>query len=815
MKKTIFLLCFSALTIIHLNAQWNELVKKTASDGAQFDNLGISVAIDGDYAVVGAHFDDDNGSNSGSAYIFKKNQGGTDNWGELVKLTASDGATDDNFGRRVSIFGDYSIIGAHGDDDNGSLSGSAYIFKKDLGGSDNWGELIKLTASDGATLDLFGYSLAIHGDYAVVGAQHANPGSSPFQGQVYVFKKDLGGIDNWGELKILTASDGTTNDFFGFSVHIHGDYIIVGTIEEGGNGQGAAYIFKKDQGGVDNWGEIKKITHPNPLADDSFGNSVAINGTYAIVGASGDDVSVINEGSAHVFKQTLGGSDNWGHLTMLTASDGFSNDFFGSSVGIHSDKVIVGAEGVSANRGAIYYFEKDQDGIDNWGETQKVLASDGTTDDRFGVSVGISSDYAISGAWRDHIGSSEDQGSAYIYKYQEPCSGMIQVTDGPFSQEVIFTNVSSFNTSSFAISGGSDRLLIASMTHRVTGISSVSYDGTPMNLAVSHNPAGPSSYIYYLVLPGSSPINGSFTINSAGSNFTYFVIGAIVVSCADTSSPLGNTTTQSPVGNSSSLSISSSVNNLVVDAIAADANVTSWSIGANQSPIHTATANNHAHASSYEISSTGSTPMTWTWTGGAAPYTHSAAEFIASPPLPVEWINFDATFDSRQVKLFWETAQEINNEGFEIEHSTNLQNWNIIGFEPGIGNSSIKQSYYFLHNNVENGIQYYRLKQIDFDGNFSFSKIIDVAININLETPSLQVFPNPTTEIFKIQLINPEEESFHIRLFDFQGKLLVHNFHEEGNSEFVFVQNKRLLKGIYWIQVHFPDKILSERIVVQ
>ena len=154
--------------------------KLTASDGAEDDEFGYSVSISGDFAIVGAYWDDDNGENSGSAYIFSKDFGGANNWGKVKKLTASDGAKDDHFGTSVSISGDFAIVGAYGDDDNGSDSGSAYIFSK----ANNWGKVKKLTASDGAQGDEFGISVSISSDFAIVAAPYDNNNL----GSAYIFK---------------------------------------------------------------------------------------------------------------------------------------------------------------------------------------------------------------------------------------------------------------------------------------------------------------------------------------------------------------------------------------------------------------------------------------------------------------------------------------------------------------------------------------------------------------------------------------------------------------------------------------------------
>ena len=167
-KKTMILtLTVCAIASLSISqpayAQVSEF-KITASDGADTDQFGFSVSIDSNYSVVGAYLDDDNGDNSGSAYIFKRS--GT-TWAQQAKLLPSDGAVSDFFGESVSISGDLAVIGAYLNDDNGDNSGSAYIFKRS---GTTWAQHAKLLPSDGAESDQFGYSVSISGDYAVVGA---------------------------------------------------------------------------------------------------------------------------------------------------------------------------------------------------------------------------------------------------------------------------------------------------------------------------------------------------------------------------------------------------------------------------------------------------------------------------------------------------------------------------------------------------------------------------------------------------------------------------------------------------------------------
>ncbi len=402
------------------NWGWPQQDKLIASDAAADDYFGVTVSVSGDYALVGSYLDDDNGSNSGCAYIFKKSDTpGDPNWYEQDKLTASDGTVDDLFGYSVSVSGDYAIVGAYGD---GGVSGSAYIFKKsDIPSDPNWYEQDKITASDGAAVDFFGRSVSVSGDYAIVGAY----GDEGYTGSAYIFKKsDTPGDLNWYEQDKLTASDAVASDYFGGTVSVNGDYAIVGAYGDGGE-SGSAYIFRKsDTPGDSNWYEQDKLTASDGAIGDWFGVAVSVSGDYAIVGASRDDDNGSNSGSAYIFKKSdTPGDSNWYEQDKLTASDTEDGDYFGYSVSVSGDYAIAGAfyEGANGNNsGSAYIFRKsDTPGDPNWYEQDKLIASDAAADDYFGVAVSVSGDYALVGAcFEDANGS--NSGSAYIFKLTCP-----------------------------------------------------------------------------------------------------------------------------------------------------------------------------------------------------------------------------------------------------------------------------------------------------------------------------------------------------------------------------------------------------------
>ncbi len=210
-------------------ATGTELFKLTASDAAIVDSFGFSVAINGTRAIVGAIGDRDNGLDSGSAYLFDVTTGV-----ELTKLVPSDGAEYDWFGYSVGISGNTAIVGARRDDDNGSDSGSAYLFDVTTGA-----QLAKLTPSDGVEGGDFGQSVAISGNMAIVGAD-GDDDNGIVSGSTYLFDVTTG-----MQLAKLVASDGAAIDLFGKSVSIAGNRALIGTRLDDDNGfnSGSAYLF--------------------------------------------------------------------------------------------------------------------------------------------------------------------------------------------------------------------------------------------------------------------------------------------------------------------------------------------------------------------------------------------------------------------------------------------------------------------------------------------------------------------------------------------------------------------------------------------
>ena len=326
-----------------------------------------------------------------------------------IKLLASDGAVDDSFGISCALSDTTAIVGAYEGDGNVPDSGAAYLFDATTGA-----ELAKLTASDGEFNDYFGQSVAISGDKVIVGASF-NDDSGFSSGSAYLFDSTTG-----AQLAKLIASDGAGGDWFGWSVDISGDTAIIGAPHDDNifPNCGSAYLFDTTTGA-----QIAKLSASDREPEDQFGISVAISGNIAIIGAFGDDDLGNSAGSAYLFDITTGAE-----LAKLTASDGAAGDAFGQEVDVSGTTAIVGAypdDDNGTDSGSAYLFDTS-----TGAQIAKLTASDGASSDRFGFSVAISGTTAIVGAYRDGDNGPQS-GSVYLYDTTTGAElGKITASDG-------------------------------------------------------------------------------------------------------------------------------------------------------------------------------------------------------------------------------------------------------------------------------------------------------------------------------------------------------------------------------------------------
>jgi hypothetical protein len=464
-----------------------------ASNTRSNDVFGWRVAVSGDTMVVGAYGEsskatgvngdqgDTNAPNAGAAYVFVRS--GT-NWVQQAYLKASNAEAQDSFGVSVAVSGNTVVVGAlseasnatgvNGEQSNNGVqySGAAYVFVRN---GTNWNQQAYLKPSNTGVWDNFGWSVAIAGDTVVVGANYEDSNATGVNGQQYDDSAVQSGAayvfvrsgTNWSQQAYLKASNTGAYDEFGCAVAVSGDTLVVGAYQEdcnatGVNGSGidpqvnfnsgAAYVFVRSG---TNWTQQAYLKASNTggatgfgSPGDWFGRSVAVSGDTAVVGANGEasnatgvngnqsDNSTISSGAAYVFVRT---GTNWTQQAYLKAFNTRPGDYFGSSVAVSGDTVVVSspsedsdASGVNGdasntlgtNSGAAYVFVRNGT---NWAQRSYLKASNTGVADNFGWSVAISGDTVAVGApWEDSdatgvngAGSDPDwnfnSGAAYVF----------------------------------------------------------------------------------------------------------------------------------------------------------------------------------------------------------------------------------------------------------------------------------------------------------------------------------------------------------------------------------------------------------------
>jgi len=381
-----------------------QVAKLTADDGAAGDRFGHSVSISANVVVTGAPRNDEGGYNAGAVYVFERDGGA---WSLVVKLIPDSGAglgrtasVDGNFlvvgssstptcvfercgdtwcevaelirddyepgeqiyfGRTGALSGSVAVIGAPNDDDNGYLSGSAYVFERAVDGS--WSQAAKLLADDGEPYEHFGTRVAVDGNLAVVSAPQDYGWQS---GAAYVFERDQAGA--WRQVAKLVPDDGHWSHGFGYGLAVSGDVVLGGAADAPGNEAhcGAAYVFEPDADG--GWAQTAKLTADDGVIGDAFGVSIALDGSVALIGAPGVSGQAEDAGAAYVFLRREVG--NWIQVAKLFAEDGARDDNFGARVALTTSVGVVAAPGdddQGEDSGSAYVFavgpDEDGDGI--------------------------------------------------------------------------------------------------------------------------------------------------------------------------------------------------------------------------------------------------------------------------------------------------------------------------------------------------------------------------------------------------------------------------------------------------------------------
>jgi hypothetical protein len=446
----------AAYVFVRSGTTWTQQAQLLASDGEAWDYFGWSVALssDGNTALVGARVDDVTYNAQGSAYVFTRS--GTI-WSQQQKLTASDGAAGDQFGYAVALSGDSAMVGAPYDKVGAnSWQGSAYVFTRS---GATWTQQVKLTAADGAAYDSFGRAVALDGDTALVGADVDDVGANIDQGSATVFTRS--GV-TWSQQAQLTASDGAAEDRFGCAVALSGGTALIGACVDdvGANvDQGSATVFTRS--GV-TWSQQQKLTASDGAAYDQFGHAVALAGDTALVGVFYDEVGAnYDQGSAIVFVRS---GMTWSLQQKLTAADGAAGDYFGYTVALSGDGytalggAIYDDVGVNSSQGSATAFTRS--GV-SWMQQAQLNGSDGAAQDYFGYAVALSGDTAVIGVYQDDVGADVDQGSAYVF-----------VRDGRFwkqQQQLIAADGAAGDQFGYAVALNGDTALVGAPYDDVGG----------------------------------------------------------------------------------------------------------------------------------------------------------------------------------------------------------------------------------------------------------------------------------------------------------------------------------------------------------
>ncbi len=419
-----------------------QLERITANDAAKIDRFGEGVAFDGDWAVIAAAYDDkdQNGNgnipNAGSLYIYKRE--GND-WIFKQKLVANDRSENDFLGAEaVAISGDYIVAGTKVEDEdaNGANTiedaGSVYIFRR-VG--DTWVQQQKIVASDRAYRQYFGRKVVIENDLIVVGADGNDIEGEQGRdvGAAYVFKRN-GNV--WSEQQKLMASVPVKDSYFGASVDISGNTIIIGSDKTDVGGQ--TYVFDLE-GEI--WQEKQILT--GLQAGDYSGRAISLSGDYIVTGAylNGTDVNGENEitqaGAAYIYKKENG---SWSYQQKIVASDRDLISRFGSAVAVSGDFIIVGSiyaktdqngENPFDNAGAAYLF-KNVNGT--WEEQQKIAASSRHKGAVFSSFMSFSGEHAIIGAHSEN-GNVTDTFSSPTYSIGAVYTYLLCNTDTSVTSE--------------------------------------------------------------------------------------------------------------------------------------------------------------------------------------------------------------------------------------------------------------------------------------------------------------------------------------------------------------------------------------------
>ncbi|MFN8496068.1 MAG: FG-GAP repeat protein [Caldilineaceae bacterium] len=407
---------------------WRQTKIITAPDATQYDKLGAALALDGDYLAVGATDVDmkDITIQRGVVYLFARDQGGKNQWGLATKLQNADDANDTSFGEALAISGELLAVGTPEITigDNGR-QGAVYLFARNPDNAASqpgqWHLLKKLVAKDGTANAWFGMDVALDHDTVAVGAWGADVGAHKGQGAVYLFARDQGGQDAWGLVQKVTSTDGQADDQFGAHVALHGDLLAVSATDATMNGlyqQGAVYTFQRTPATATPWRQIAKIGTDQRFSPWHFSPSIALSDQRLV---AGDPEGKQGPGAVYLFGPSASGATTWTKLAKLTPQQGATWDQFGAAVAGDTEHILIGAYEESKQRnqeGAVYLFARSPQKANEWTQSAKLLPSDGANNDWFGWHVALRGNTIAVVAQAANVDAAQTiQGKVYLFEH--------------------------------------------------------------------------------------------------------------------------------------------------------------------------------------------------------------------------------------------------------------------------------------------------------------------------------------------------------------------------------------------------------------
>ena len=383
-------------------------------------SFGIAVDTIRDYSVVGAPGAFASAPFSGAAFIYRYESGSTNEWSKWQTLQPASLSTNDRFGSAVAMSDDLIAVSAYGGREDGVSVGAVYVFERNQGGSNEWEEIARITPTNLQANSEFGFSLALDGDHLAVGVPFARiDGSSTTNGAVYVFSRHEGGTNMWGQ--VMYWSPPFSSSQFGRAVSLKGDRLLVGAprYAVSGEGQGAVWHFDRNTGGSGNWGEREQISVPDAISPSGFGWSISQNDEYIVIGAPDTAVTGTNNmGSVFVFTPASGTNDAVMILSLDEPQRGSRR--YGRSVSIDGGYLFIGAplrepEAPFSDAATYLYRQNALDPL-VWDLLEQLERPQNSSASLFGAAVALRDGTGIVGAPATQ--PADTAGHAFMYRFR-------------------------------------------------------------------------------------------------------------------------------------------------------------------------------------------------------------------------------------------------------------------------------------------------------------------------------------------------------------------------------------------------------------